>query len=1186
MEQFGKFKLMKRLGAGGMGEVYLARPDPHTLSIDGAQPDLVVVKRILPHLTTNPRFLRLFLDETRIAARLVHKNIARIYELGEVKGTWYVAMEYVPGRDLRDLLRRARVAESFISPEVVLRIGVDVCQALEYAHKATDGTGKALRIVHRDVSPHNVLISRFGDVKLCDFGVAKAANKAMHTASGILKGKFPYMAPEQASAKKVDARTDVFALGIVLWEALTNRHLFRGKSDAVTVKLVRACEVAAPSSIRADLPKAFDDVVLRALQREPRKRYRDARTFREALQEALAGRPPPDLQRFFHALDSAEDGPVGDGSEPDTEPIGAATPTHGGVAEQSTSTVQVRKSPLLVKPPVLREVKSRAFSRAQELLATASEKTNNLAPQASSFVGRVAELADLHQLFRTGVRLITLLGPGGTGKTRLASQFAQQLVSHFTSRDPEGPQGGVWFCDLTEATTFDEVCHVVARSLEVPLGHGDVTAQLGHALAARGEMLVVLDNFEQVVEHAERTLGRWMELAPETRYVVASREALKIPHEALFEVPPMRVPAQGDGARAVEAVELFIERAKVVKPGWEPSAADEAAIADICRQLDGLPLAIELASAQLATMTPAQLVQKLPDRFDLLQSKSPGVSARQATLRGAIDWSWRMLSKAEASALAQLSIFRGGFSAEAAEAVVDLSELPNPPDVLSTILGLRARSLVRAYYPPTSRGELRYGLFDSIREYAHEKLAGKKLEKAALERHGKFFVALGARLSAGAESNGALLDALELERENLTAVFQRALASGKTGPQALAAVLALDPLLVVRGPFNQHLAMLDQALTALGDGDPGRKALGLEARARSRSARGRLHEAARDAEAMLELTQKTRNRELEGRALSHLGTIERLRGNPSRAWQLLESALARHLEVGDRRMEGRTRSSLGQLQEQSDEGEAALETYEQALLIHREVADRRYEGVTLLNLGGLLQAQGQHEEARTLVEEALAIQRELGNRRSEGIARLTLGDLCRDLGHHAAAVLHYQQALAIAREVGSRRIEGIIVAALGSLAQEQGNLEDAVARLREALKVLAEVGDKRHEGLARAQLAAAEGGLGQLDSADQGIEAAAQLLRDAGDNSFLDALEVYRAHIELAHLLHGSDPRTTDALESSVKARVRRAERPKPRDTTHPDGVPSPAARSEYVRAALRALRAAMRRAGRPLATA
>jgi eukaryotic-like serine/threonine-protein kinase len=189
--RFGKFELLRRLGAGGMGEVFLGRA-----------PDLglVVVKRILPHLTENARFLRLFLDETRIVARLTHPNIARVVELGEVGENWYVAMEHVAGKDLRQLLRRGREQHTKTPVPVAIYIAREMAAALAYAHALKDSAGKLLKIVHRDVSPHNILVSNEGAVKLIDFGVARAANKAMHTQSGMLKGKFSYMSPEQATA--------------------------------------------------------------------------------------------------------------------------------------------------------------------------------------------------------------------------------------------------------------------------------------------------------------------------------------------------------------------------------------------------------------------------------------------------------------------------------------------------------------------------------------------------------------------------------------------------------------------------------------------------------------------------------------------------------------------------------------------------------------------------------------------------------------------------------------------------------------------------------------------------------------------------------------------------------------------------------------------------------------------------
>ena len=305
-EVFGRYTLVKRLGAGGMGEVFLARPADST--------EEVVLKRILPHLTENPRFLRLFLDETRIASRLIHPNIARIHELGEVEGTWFVSMELVSGKDLRELLKRAREMGHHLPLEVAIGIAVEIAKGLSHAHAATDSQGRSLHVVHRDVSPHNILIGRNGAVKLIDFGVAKAANKSVQTGTGILKGKFPYMAPEQAHAKPVDPRTDVFALGIVLWEMICARHLFRGKTDAVTLKLVREAQVPTPSSLRDDVSEALDRVVLKALRKEPRDRYATAEAFREALSSVLAGLPPPDIAKWLKEYDDVPGLDDGSGS--------------------------------------------------------------------------------------------------------------------------------------------------------------------------------------------------------------------------------------------------------------------------------------------------------------------------------------------------------------------------------------------------------------------------------------------------------------------------------------------------------------------------------------------------------------------------------------------------------------------------------------------------------------------------------------------------------------------------------------------------------------------------------------------------------------------------------------------------------------------------------------------------------
>ena len=216
LENYGEYQLIKKLATGGMAQIYLARQQ----GLEGFE-KLLVVKRILPHLAENEDFIKMFLDEARIAARLNHPNIVQIFNLGSQDDTFFIAMEYIHGEDVRRVWKRADQAGKDLPVPMVCRIIMDAAAGLDYAHKKTDQVGKPLGIVHRDISPQNILVTFEGGVKVVDFGIAKAADQATVTKSGVLKGKYSYMSPEQASGQKIDHRTDIFALGTVLYELLT-----------------------------------------------------------------------------------------------------------------------------------------------------------------------------------------------------------------------------------------------------------------------------------------------------------------------------------------------------------------------------------------------------------------------------------------------------------------------------------------------------------------------------------------------------------------------------------------------------------------------------------------------------------------------------------------------------------------------------------------------------------------------------------------------------------------------------------------------------------------------------------------------------------------------------------------------------------------------------------------------------
>ena len=279
---FGKYLLLERINVGGMAEVFKAK----AFGAEGFE-RLLAIKRILPNMAEDEEFINMFIDEARIAVQLNHANIVPIYELGKYNSQYYIAMEFVSGKDLRqvfDCLRKRQ--ETLLVPAAAYVIS-KICEGLDYAHRKTDPTGRPLNLIHRDVSPQNVLLSYEGAVKVTDFGIVKAEDRASKTQAGVLKGKFAYMSPEQVRGLDIDHRSDVFAVGILLYEALTGKRLFIGDSDFATLEKVRAAEVTPPREHNPAIPESLEQVVLTALARERDARYQWALELHDSLQQFL-----------------------------------------------------------------------------------------------------------------------------------------------------------------------------------------------------------------------------------------------------------------------------------------------------------------------------------------------------------------------------------------------------------------------------------------------------------------------------------------------------------------------------------------------------------------------------------------------------------------------------------------------------------------------------------------------------------------------------------------------------------------------------------------------------------------------------------------------------------------------------------------------------------------------------------
>jgi serine/threonine protein kinase len=279
---FGKYLLLERINVGGMAEVFIAK----AFGVEGFE-RILAIKKILPTMAEDEEFIAMFIDEARISVQLNHTNIVHIHELGKHNNAFYIAMEYVAGRDLRTLLERYRKAKAVMPTLQAVYLAARICEGLDYAHRKKDARGQDLHIIHRDVSPQNILVSYEGEVKIIDFGIAKAANRSQKTQAGILKGKFGYMSPEQVRGMPIDRRSDIFAVGVILYEMLTGQKLFVSESDFSTLDKVRNAEVPLPTVYNPNLPPGLEKVVLRSLAREPEDRYQWASDLQEDLMKFL-----------------------------------------------------------------------------------------------------------------------------------------------------------------------------------------------------------------------------------------------------------------------------------------------------------------------------------------------------------------------------------------------------------------------------------------------------------------------------------------------------------------------------------------------------------------------------------------------------------------------------------------------------------------------------------------------------------------------------------------------------------------------------------------------------------------------------------------------------------------------------------------------------------------------------------
>lgn len=686
---------------------------------------------------------------------------------------------------------------------------------------------------------------------------------------------------------------------------------------------------------------------------------------------------------------------------------------------------------------------------------------HNLPQELSSFIGREREISQIKQLLFSA-RLLTLTGPGGCGKTRLALKVAADLVRDF--RD------GVWLIELATLADPTMVAHRVSTvlGLREPISRSPLEALLAHLKPKN--ILLVLDNCEHLVHACARCAATLLQACPNLQIMATSREALGVRGETLFAVPPLSLP---DPSRPLptpkvlqqyEAISLFVERAQALVPGFRLTKQNAPAVVQICRSLDGLPLAIELAAARVRSLSVAQIALRLDDRFRLLSEGSRTALPHQQTLQATMDWSFNLLSEQEQALLRRLSVFSGGFTLEAAESVC--ADVPashrrgvavGREGVLRLLTHLIDKSLVKA---EEQGAEMRYGLLETVREYARERLIEAGELESVCARHLDFYVRLMAEAwdAIGGEDEAVWLERLEHEHDNLRAALAWALATERV-EAALRLAKTLWIFWNVRGYRSEGRTWLKRVLSQA-------QAHGLrtELYARVLTGAGRLACAQGDYPQARSFFQQTLEifRELNdkrGIASSwvNLGLVASMQGNHSEARAFYEKALALHREIGNLVGVANALGNLGGVAWEQGEYATARSYYEEELAIRRQLKEPEGIASSLGVLGGLAQLEGEYDRAVALFEESLSLQRKLGNKGGIAYALSGLGSVAYDRGDYGLARARYEESLQIRRELGDKQGIAYSLNSLGSVALRQGEYERARTLFEESLSLFREM---------------------------------------------------------------------------------------------------------------------------------
>lgn len=738
---------------------------------------------------------------------------------------------------------------------------------------------------------------------------------------------------------------------------------------------------------------------------------------------------------------------------------------------------------------------------------TLAAKITNLPIPLTSFVGRAREMSTVKQLLvrdaqlSRGNGLVTLTGAGGTGKTRLAMQVATDLIDVFHE--------GVWWVELAPLTDPHLVPQAVAKSLGVRERTNEALSDtLVNALGANS-LLLVLDNCEHLIEPCVVLAEKLLTHCPNLKVLATSREPLDIPGEQVWNVPTLAVPqvqasSLAELALSFEGIRLFCERARALKSDFALTDENVVAVAQICQRLDGIPLAIELAAARVNVLTPAQIAERLDDRFNLLTQNHRTVLPRQQTLRALIDWSYDLLTEDERILFRRLAVMRGGSTLEAIEAICSA-----PPLTRGRVFDLVARLVAKSLLVvQESANTSRYLFLDTIQHYALEKLSGSG-EAASLYTAQLDYFCQFAETAAPLFEGPAQVEwfaRVESEHANLRAALGFALEQHQSA-LALRLSGALEEFWQVRGYLAEGRQWLEQALQAgraAFDSAPtndfrlvyARTALQTAALALTQGDYARTRELA---QAHLELFRELDARASFGMAEIILGKVARLQSSWETAREHFERGLAEMRTLNNPNGIAHAVRELGGIAESLGDYPRARALYQEALDASRSAGNTRDIATALNRLGGLEQQMGEYAQARADYVQARNLYAALGHRWSIAAVLTNLGNVAHSEGDYPSARAYHEEALGMMRELGDRRGTAVISSNLGNAYLLLADYPHARALHQQSLELRRALGDKRGVGMVLGNLADVEASSGNPNGALDLYVQSLRALREVGD---------------------------------------------------------------------------------------